>query len=154
MSKFLLLFWKFQKITISTTPKKSFWNSNLKTIFFLIPWFLSMVPYIFLLCWTLDTRFYVRKTNGIFCCLMKFLETLFFFQLPIKKVGFITLILSKFQIINANLWTIYSKDLNLWSMLLFVRFEKLIFSDFWGPLNLLGPSKKTQLLDSWSLSMH
>ena len=47
-----------------------------------------------------------------------------------------------------------AKDMNLWSTLLFVRFEKLFFSDFWGPLNLLGPSKKTQLLDSWPLSMH
>ena len=46
-----------------------------------------------------------------------------------------------------------AKGLNLWSTLLFVRFEKLIFSDFWGPLNLLGPSKKTQLLNSWPLSM-
>ena len=47
-----------------------------------------------------------------------------------------------------------AKDLNLWSTLLFVSFEKLTFSDFWCPLNLLGPSKKSQLLDSWSLSMH
>ena len=46
-----------------------------------------------------------------------------------------------------------AKDLNLWSTLLFVRFEKLNVSDFWGPLNLLGPSKKSQLLDSWPLSM-
>ena len=41
-----------------------------------------------------------------------------------------------------------AKDVNLWSTLLFERFEKLNFSDFWGPQNLLGPSKKTQLLDS------
>ena len=34
-----------------------------------------------------------------------------------------------------------------------VRFEKINFSDFWGPQNLLGPSKKTQLLDSWPLRM-
>ena len=46
-----------------------------------------------------------------------------------------------------------AKDVKLWSTLLFVRFEKLNFSDFWGPLNLLGPSKKSQLLDSWPLSM-
>ena len=39
-------------------------------------------------------------------------------------------------------------------MLLFVHFEKLNFSDFRGPLNLLGPSKNTQLLNSWTLSMH
>ena len=30
------------------------------------------------------------------------LKNLIFFQLPIKKVGFITLILSTFQILNAN----------------------------------------------------
>ena len=46
-----------------------------------------------------------------------------------------------------------AKDLNSWSAPLFVRFEKLSFSDFWGPLNLLGPSKKSQLLDSWPLSL-
>ena len=46
-----------------------------------------------------------------------------------------------------------AKDENLWSTLLFVCFEKLNFSDFWGPLNLLGNSKKSQLLDSWPLSM-
>ena len=49
--------------------------------------------------------------------------------------------------------SLIAKDLNLWSTLVFVRFEKLNFSDFWGPLNLLGPSKKSQLLDSWPLSM-
>ena len=37
------------------------------------------------------------------------LKNLIFFQLPIKKVGFIPLILSKFQILNANLWSICSK---------------------------------------------
>ena len=46
-----------------------------------------------------------------------------------------------------------AKYLNLWSTLVFVRFEKLNFSDFWGPLNLRGPSKKSQLLDSWPLSL-
>ena len=39
----------------------------------------------------------------------EFLKNLIFFQLPIKKVGFITLIMSKFQILNTNLWSIYSK---------------------------------------------
>ena len=56
------------------------------------------------------------------------LKNLIFFQLLIKKFGFI--ILSKFQILNANLWSIIAKDLNSWSTLLFVRFEKLTFSDF------------------------
>ena len=66
------------------------------------------------------------------------LKNLIFFQSPIKKVGFITLILSKFQILNANLWSIFSK-----------RFEFLVYTWFWGPPILLGPSKKTQLLDPW-----
>ena len=47
-----------------------------------------------------------------------------------------------------------AKNLILWFTLLFVCFEKLNFSDFWGPLNLQGPSKKTRLLDSWPLGMH
>ena len=37
------------------------------------------------------------------------LKKLIFFQLPTKKVGFISLILSKFPILNANMWSIYSK---------------------------------------------
>ena len=48
----------------------------------------------------------MRKTNGI---VEWSFEKLDFFQLPITKVGFIMLILSKFQIINAKLWSIYSK---------------------------------------------
>ena len=52
----------------------------------------------------------MRKTNGIF-------EKLDFFQLPIKKVAFMTLILSKFQSLNANLWSIYSK-----------RFEFMVYT--------------------------
>ena len=55
------------------------------------------------------------------------LKNLIFFQLPIPKVGFIMLILSKFQIINAKF---IAKYLNLWSTLLFVRFGKLNLSDF------------------------
>ena len=54
------------------------------------------------------------------------LKNLIFFQLPIKKVGFITLILSKFQISGQFI----AKDMNSWSTLLFVRFETLNFSDF------------------------
>ena len=56
------------------------------------------------------------------------LKNLIFFQLLIKKFGFI--ILSKFPILNANLWSIIAKDLNSWPTLLFVCFEKLTFSDF------------------------
>jgi hypothetical protein len=46
-----------------------------------------------------------------------------------------------------------AKYLNLWSTLLFVGFEKLNFSDFWGPQNLLELSTKTQPFDSWPLSL-
>ena len=46
-----------------------------------------------------------------------------------------------------------AKYLNLWSTLIFVSFENSNFPIFWGPLNLLGPSKKSNLLDSWPLNM-
>ena len=45
------------------------------------------------------------------------LKNLIFFQLPIKKVGFITLIVRKFQILDANLWSMYSK-----------RFEFMVYA--------------------------
>ena len=44
---------------------------------------------------------------------MKFWKTWFFFQLPIKKIGFITLKMSKFQILKAYLWIIYRKRVEL-----------------------------------------
>jgi hypothetical protein len=50
----------------------------------------------------------MRKTNGIFV-VYEVLKNLFFFQITYQKVGFITLILNKFQILNANLFSIYSK---------------------------------------------
>ena len=34
-----------------------------------------------------------------------------------------------------------------------MEFWSFFLSCFWGPQNLLGPSKKTQLLDSWPLGM-
>ena len=37
------------------------------------------------------------------------LKILIFFQSLIKKVAVITLIFGKFSILNANLWSIYSK---------------------------------------------
>ena len=43
------------------------------------------------------------------------------------------------------MWSIYSK-----------RFEFMVYTficAFWGPLNLLGPSKKSRILDSWPLSV-
>ena len=58
----------------------------------------------------------MRKTIGIFGVYGSF-EKLDFFQLPIKKVAFMTLILSKFQIRNGNLWSIYNK-----------RFEYMVYT--------------------------
>ena len=37
------------------------------------------------------------------------LKNLIIFQIPIKTFGFIMLMLSKFRILNANMWSIYSK---------------------------------------------
>ena len=53
----------------------------------------------------------MRKTNIIFVVERSF-EKIDFFQPAIKKVGFIKLIMSKFQIQTANLWLIYRKELN------------------------------------------
>ena len=44
-----------------------------------------------------------------FLLLNEVLRNLIFFESLIKKVAFMTLILSKFQSLNANLWSIYSK---------------------------------------------
>ena len=44
-----------------------------------------------------------------FLLLNEVLKNLISLKLPVKKVGIITLILGKFQILNANLWSIYSK---------------------------------------------
>ena len=55
------------------------------------------------------------RRNLIWEKLMQFLlfnevlKNLISFQLPITKVGFMMLTLSKFQILNANLWSIYSR---------------------------------------------
>ena len=78
--------------------------------------------------------------------LMKFLlfnevlKNLIFFQLPIKKVAFMTLILSKFQSLNANLWSIYSKRFEFMVYTFICAFWKIIF--FW----LLRPSKSSGAL--------
>ena len=77
---------------------------------------------------------------------MKFLlfnEVLMFFQIPIIKVGCMMLTLSKFQILNANLWSIYSRKVEF-----MVYTFICAFSGFRGPQNLLCPSKKTSVLDS------
>ena len=54
-----------------------------------------------------------------FLLLDEVLKNWIFFQMPIKKSDFITLILSKFSILNANLWSIYSK-----------RFEFMVYTCF------------------------
>ena len=50
----------------------------------------------------------MRKANELLL-FNEVLKNLIFFQLPIKKIAFITLILSNFQVLNVNLWSIYSK---------------------------------------------
>ena len=65
------------------------------------------------------------------------LKNLIFFQLPITKVGFIRLILSKFQIINANLWSIYSKIFEFMVYTFICAFLKIKF------FRLLRPSKSS-----------
>ena len=75
----------------------------------------------------------MRKTNIIFVVERSF-EKIDFFQPAIKKVGFIKLIMSKFQIQTANLWLIYSKRIEFLTYNLFCVFWEIKFSDFWGPL--------------------
>ena len=47
----------------------------------------------------------------------------------------------------------FRKNSNFLSKLLFLGFEKLNFSDFWGPLELQCKAKCAQILDSGPLSM-
>jgi hypothetical protein len=65
------------------------------------------------------------------------LKNSIFFQLPIEKVAFMMLILSKFQSLNANLWSIYSKIFELMVYTFICAFWKINF--FW----LLRPSKSS-----------
>ena len=57
-----------------------------------------------------------------FLFLDEVLKNWIFFQLPIQKSDFITLILSKIQTLNTNLWSIYSKIFELMVRIIFVRF--------------------------------
>ena len=66
------------------------------------------------------------------------LKNYIFFKLPIKKIGFITLILSKFQIRNANSWSICSKRFELIVYTFICVFWDIKF--FW----LLSPSKSSR----------
>ena len=75
-----------------------------------------------------------------FLLLNEVLKNWIFFQLPIQKSDFITLILSKFSILNANLWSIYSKRFEFMVYTCFCAFWKIKF--FW----LLRPSKSSGAL--------
>ena len=55
----------------------------------------------------MKSNFIREKLNGIFVVFDEVLKSLIFFQLPIKKVGFMTLILDKFQILNTYFWSIH-----------------------------------------------
>ena len=52
-----------------------------------------------------------------FLLFKEILKNLIFFQSPIKKAAFMTLILSKFQSLKSNWWSIYSK-----------RFEFMVYT--------------------------
>ena len=81
---------------------------------------------------------------------MKFLllnEVLNFFELLIKKVGFILLTLSKFQIIKANVWLIYFKSFEFMVYSFNFAFEKLNFLNFEALLN-FSLAKSAQNLNS------
>ena len=62
-----------------------------------------------------------------FLLLNEVLKNWIFFQMPIKKSDFITLILSKFSILNANLWSIYSKRFEFMVYTFICAFGKMIF---------------------------
>ena len=75
-----------------------------------------------------------------FLLLNEVLKNWIFFQLPIQKSDFITLIFSKFSILNANLWSIYSKRFEFMVYTCFCAFWKIKI--FW----LLRPSKSSGAL--------
>ena len=86
------------------------------------------------------------RSNFIWEKLMEFLlfnevlKNLIIFRIPLKKVGFIMLMGNKFQIQNANLWSIYSKKFEFMVYTCFCAFWKIKF--FW----LLRPSKSSGAL--------
>jgi hypothetical protein len=75
---------------------------------------------------------------------MKFWKT-WFFSLTNEKIGFITLIMSKFQILKAYLWLIYRKRGEFIIYNFFLSFEKSNFLNFWGPQELLFKNKSAQI---------
>ena len=70
-----------------------------------------------------------------FLLFIEVLKNLIFFHLPIKKVGFITLKKSKFQILKAYLWLVYRKKIEFIVYTFIFEFWEIKF--FW----LLRPSK-------------
>ena len=101
--------------------------------------------------WNKD-EFFMRWTIRIFVVQWSF-EKLDFFYLPIKKIGFITLIVSKFQILKAYLWLIYRKKVEFIVYTFFLSFKKSNILSFWGPQELLVKAKSAQILNCWPLSM-
>ena len=61
------------------------------------------------------------------------LKNLIFFHLPIKKIGFITLIMSKFQILKAYLWLIYRKRVEFIVYTFIFEFWKIKFFELLRP---------------------
>ena len=55
------------------------------------------------------------------------LKILIIFRIHIKKVGFITLMLIKFQILNANMWSIHVFIWQKWISFLFIFFEIMYY---------------------------
>ena len=88
-----------------------------------------------------------------FLLLYEVLKNWIFLQMPIKKSDFITLILSKFSILNANLWSIYSKRFEFMVYTCFCAFWKINIFWFLRPSKTSEALKKAQTLDSWPLTM-
>ena len=83
--------------------------------------------------------------------LNELLKNLFFFQWPLKKVAFMTLILSKFQSLNANLWSIYSKrfEFMVYTFICKIKFFRLL-----RPSTSSGALKKVLKYSSHQISSH
>ena len=73
-----------------------------------------------------------------------------FFHWPIKKNGFITLILSKFQILKVYLRFIYIKKVEF---IVYTFIFWVLKNQIFGTSEALKKTKSAQILDSWPLSM-
>ena len=90
--------------------------------------------------WNKD-EFFMRWTIRIFVVQWSF-EKLDFFYLPIKKIGFITLIVSKFQILKAYLWLIYRKRVEFIVHTLIFEFQKIWFFELLRPSRTFGQGQE------------